>query len=142
MRFGHQFLRPLRRFQLYFICLRLNLFSQSGKGGQACANGVIATIGAVAVAGAVTGGAIAFASNDSEGGVSGPQADRVLQVALQATGGGTASAVERDGENGGVWEVEVRKPDGAIVDVRPDENYSVLMVEGDNETGDTDDAGA
>jgi hypothetical protein len=99
---------------------------------------VIAGIGAVVITAAV-GGAFAFAGNDSEGSVTGRQADRAIHAALEATGGGTANAVERDSENGGSWEVEVKKPDGAIVDVRLDSDYSVLMVEGDNETADTND---
>ena len=103
---------------------------------------LIAGVGAVVLAATVAGGAIAFASNDGEGGVTGPQADRAVQAALEATGGGTANAVERDGESGGVWEVEVRKPDGAIVDVRLDENYNVVVIDGDNETADTNDSGA
>jgi hypothetical protein len=61
---------------------------------------VIAGIGAVVITAAV-GGAIAFASNDSEGVVTGRQADRAIHAALEATGGGTANAVERDSENGG-----------------------------------------
>jgi hypothetical protein len=48
--------------------------------------------------------------------------------------------VERDSENGGYWEVEVRKLDGAIVDVRLNRDYSVLLIEGDKETADTNDA--
>jgi hypothetical protein len=103
---------------------------------------VIEGIAAVSVAGVFTGGAMAFASNDSEGGVTGRQADRAIQAAIEATGGGTANAVERDGENGGVWEVEVSEPDGAIVDVRLDRSYSVVLVEGDNETTDTNDGGS
>jgi len=74
---------------------------------------VIGGIVAVAVAGTVTGGAIAFASNDGEGGASGPQADRAVQAALEATGGGTVGGVERDGESGGVWEVEVHSHCGS-----------------------------
>jgi hypothetical protein len=100
---------------------------------------VIAGIGAVLITAAI-GGAFAFAGNDSEGSVTGGQADRAIHAALEATGGGTANAVERDSENGGSWEVEVKKPDGAIVDVRLNADYSVLMVEGDNETPDTNDA--
>jgi hypothetical protein len=99
----------------------------------------IAGIGAVVITAAV-GGAIAFASNDSEGVVTGRQADRAIHAALEATGGGTANAVERDSENGGSWEVEIKTPDGAIVDVRLNEDHSVLVVEGDNETADTNDA--
>jgi hypothetical protein len=100
---------------------------------------VIAGFGAVVITAAV-GGAIAFASNDSEGGVTGHQADRAIRAALEATGGGTANAVERDLENGGYWEVEVRKPNGAPVDVRLNRDYSVLVVEGDNATAVTNDA--
>lgn len=99
--------------------------------------GAIVVIGSVA---AVTGGAIALAGNDSEGGVTGPQADRAIRAALAATGGGTASAVERDSESGGSWEVEVRRPDGGIVDVRLDDRYRLVVVEGDQESSDRDDA--
>ena len=102
---------------------------------------VIAGIGSVVITAAV-GGAIAFASNDSEGAVSGREAHRAIGAALEATRGGTAEAVERDPENGGYWEVEVRKPDGAIVDVRLNEDYSVVVVEGDEEKADTNDAGS
>jgi hypothetical protein len=41
--------------------------------------------------------------------------------------------VERDGENGATWEVEVTKPNGKTVDVRLDENYQVVVIEGDGE---------
>ena len=101
---------------------------------------VIVGIGSVVITGAV--GAIAFASNDSEAGVTGRQADRALHAALEATQGGTANAVERDSENGGYWEVEVRKPNGVLVDVRLNRDYSVLVIEGDNETADPNDAGS
>ena len=103
---------------------------------------VIAGIGASAMALAIGGGAIALATNDSEAGVTGPQRDRAVQAALEATGGGTANAVERDGENSAVWEVEVRKPDGVIVDVRLDENFSPVVIEGDSETSDHGDSGS
>ena len=102
---------------------------------------VITGIGAVIITAAI-GGAIAFASSDSEGDVTGRQADRAIHAALEATRGGTANAVERDSENGGYWEVEVRKPNGALVDVRLNRDYSVLVIEGDNEAADTNDAGA
>jgi hypothetical protein len=100
---------------------------------------VIAGIGSVVITAAV-GGAIAFASSDSEGGVTGRQADRAIHAALEATRAGTANAVERDSENGAYWEVEVRKPNGVIVDVRLKRDYSVLVVESDNETADRNDA--
>ena len=102
---------------------------------------VIAGVGSVVVTAAV-GGAFAFASNDSEGGVTGRQADRAIHAALAATGGGIANAVERDSENGGYWEVEVAKTDGSVVDVRLNRDFSVRVIEGDNETADTNDAGS
>jgi outer membrane lipoprotein SlyB len=44
--------------------------------------------------------------------------------------------VERDGENGATWEVEVTKTDGKTVDVRLDESYELVVVEGDDERKD------
>ncbi len=56
--------------------------------------------------------------------------------ALEETAGGTANAVERDSENGATWEVEVTTPAGKTVDVRLDENFHVVVVEGDSERSD------
>ena len=51
-------------------------------------------------------------------------------------------AYERDGEDGATYEVEVRKPDGSVVDVRLDASYGVVVIEGDQESNDgADDAG-
>jgi hypothetical protein len=96
----------------------------------------LAVVIAVAAIAAVTGGAIATASNDSEGGVTGPQADRATAAALRATDGGTANSVELDDENGATWEVEVTKTDGRTVDVRLDDAYQVVVIEGDGESPD------
>jgi len=99
---------------------------------------VIAGIVGLVAAGTITGGAIAFASgNDGEGNVTGRQADRAIAAALAATGGGNANGVERDSENGATWEVEVSTPDGRLVDVRLDADFSVMAVEGDSESADT-----
>jgi hypothetical protein len=90
---------------------------------------------------AAAGGAIALAGNsDSEGGVTGPQADRAIRAALEVTGGGTANAVERDNENGATWEVEVSTPEGNTVDVRLDDQYGLVIIEGDGESADDGDA--
>lgn len=99
-------------------------------------------IGVVALgaAAALAGGAIAVAGGDSEGTVTGPQADRAVKAALEATDGGTANAVELDTEDGATWEVEVTKSDGQTVDVRLDENFDVVVIEGDSEAPDDDDA--
>jgi hypothetical protein len=87
--------------------------------------------GAAAVA--VAGTAVAGGMGDSEGGLTGPQADRAVAAALRATGGGHANSVERDSENGATWEVEVTRPDGTTVDVRLDENFKLVVIEGDSE---------
>jgi hypothetical protein len=94
----------------------------------------------LAIAAAGAGTAIAT-SDDGEGGATGPQADRAKAAALEITHGGNANAVERDSENGATWEVEVTKPDGNTVDVRLDENYQLVVVEGDTESNDSDDSG-
>jgi len=65
--------------------------------------------------------------------VTGSGADKATAAALKVTGGGTANSVERDSENGAVWEVEVTKPDGNTVDVRLDEGYGLVVVEADSE---------
>lgn len=97
---------------------------------------VIAAAGA-GVALAVTAGGIAAATNGDDGPVSHQytqqQADAATEAALKATGGGTANSVETDNENGATYEVEVTQTDGTTVDVRLDENYQVVVIEGDNE---------
>ena len=97
------------------------------------------------VAGAGVGAALAVAAAGvavaAGGGDDGPashqytqqQADEATKAALKATGGGTANSVETDNENGAIYEVEVSKPDGTTVDVRLDENYKVVVIEGDSE---------
>ena len=91
---------------------------------------------ALATALAATGG-IAVATSGDDGPASHQytpdQADRAKEAALAATGGGTANSVETDNENGATYEVEVTKPDGTTVDVRLDETYQVVVIEGDAE---------
>jgi uncharacterized membrane protein YkoI len=89
---------------------------------------VLAVVGAgVAVAGGLEPG-----ENGSQD-FTQQQADRATAAALDATGGGTANSVERDNENGATWEVEVTKSDGSTVDVRLDQKYAVVVIEGDTE---------
>jgi uncharacterized membrane protein YkoI len=91
-------------------------------------------VGVVALAISAGGAAVALATGDDEDAtVTGPGADRAQAAALRLTGGGAANAVERDSENGATWEVEVTKPDGQTVDVRLDESYHLVTVEGDSE---------
>jgi uncharacterized membrane protein YkoI len=89
--------------------------------------------GAIAALG-VGGAAVAGATgSDSGENAKGPGADRATAAALAITGG-TANSVERDGENGATWEVEVTKDDGNTVDVRLDDSYHLVVIEGDGDT--------
>ncbi len=74
------------------------------------------------------------ASSDDGGRVSSRQAEQATTAALQLTDGGTANSVERDGENGATWEVEVTRPDGVTVDVRLDESYRLVVIESDSDS--------
>ena len=95
---------------------------------------VAVTSAAVAVLGLGIGSAVAARGGDDEGGgATGPAARKAVAAALKATGGGTANAVERDGEDGATWEVEVAKRDGTTVDVRLDESLGLVVVERDGE---------
>jgi predicted regulator of Ras-like GTPase activity (Roadblock/LC7/MglB family) len=98
---------------------------------------VVVAAGAGAVL-AVAAGGVAVATSGDDGPVSHQytpaQADAATEAALEATGGGTANSVETDNENGATYEVEVTRPDGQTVDVRLDEHYRVVVIEGDHET--------
>ena len=91
--------------------------------------GAVAALGAggAAIAGAVSGG-----GDEGDQGATGPGAAQAREAALAITGG-HANAVERDGENGATWEVEVRRADGSTVDVRLDERFNLVVTEPDSE---------
>jgi len=97
---------------------------------------VLAAAGAGAAL-AVTAAGVAVATGGDDGRASHrytqEQADAAKKAALEATAGGTANSVETDSENGATYEVEVTKTDGKTVDVRLDENYNVVVIEGDSE---------
>ena len=98
---------------------------------------VVIGAAAIGVAAVIVGGGIAVAGNGDDGPASHQytqeQADAATRAALEATHGGTANSVESDSENGATYEVEVTTTDGDIVDVRLDENYQVVVIEGDSE---------
>ena len=99
----------------------------------------LVTGAAVAIIGAGATAAVSAAGEDGEVGstnVTSQEKHDATAAALEATGGGTANSVERDSENGATFEVEVTKPDGNTVDVRLDEKYRVVVIEGDSESGD------
>jgi len=90
--------------------------------------GAVLALSAAGVGVAVAGGE----SGDAKEQVSGPAADKARAAALAAHPG-TANSVERDSENGATWEVEITGSDGKTVDVRLDQNYKVVIIEGDHE---------
>ena len=101
---------------------------------------LLAGVGAVSML-ALGGAAIARgtgAFDDGDESVTGAQADRSRAAALDITGGGTANAVERDSEAGATWEVEVTRKDGSTVDVRLDDSFRLVTIDGDSEAPDSD----
>jgi hypothetical protein len=109
--------------------------SRALKIGAANGGAVVLALGGAAIAKA-TG-----AFDDGESNLTGAQADRARAAALRITGGGRANAVERDSEAGATYEVEVTKPDGNTVDVRLDENFKLVVIDGDSESNDSADDG-
>jgi uncharacterized membrane protein YkoI len=101
--------------------------------------GVLIAVGAGVVLAGAAGG-IAVATDGDDGPASHQytkqQAAAATRAALEATGGGTANSVETDSEDGATYEVEVTKPDGTTVDVRLDESFHVVVIEGDGDSGD------
>ena len=100
---------------------------------------MVALAGAGVVVAATAGG-VAATTGEDDGPASHQythdQAASATRAALEATGGGTANSVESDNENGATYEVEVTKTNGTTVDVRLDENYQVVVIEGDSDSGD------
>ena len=88
----------------------------------------------LALAGIGAGVGKAVGGDDGDEQATGPAADRARAAALKLIPGGRANAVERDSEDGATWEVEVTRPDGGTVDVRLDEAYRVVTIEGDSES--------
>ena len=92
---------------------------------------------ALALAAGGAGAAVAVGGgDDGEANVTGPGADRARAAALTLYPGARANSVERDGENGATWEVEITRTDGDTIDVRLDENLKLVVAEGDSEAED------
>jgi uncharacterized membrane protein YkoI len=98
---------------------------------------MIATGAALAVASGAAGAAIAVTGGEDSQ-VTGPEADKAKAAALAGYPGARATAVERDNEGGGAWQVEVSRQDGTTVDVELDFAYKVVAAETDSDHGDDD----
>lgn len=104
---------------------------------------VLGAVSAAVVAAGALGGVAVAGDQQDDGPASRDyteqEAQQARDAALDATGGGTVNSIELDSENGATWEVEVAEPDGDVVDVRLDEDFGVVVVEGDAESPDADD---
>lgn len=89
---------------------------------------------------ALGGGGIAYANgvgdDERDAVVTGPDADRAGQVAVSSLGGGSVVKVVRESDDGGSFDVEVRKTDGAVVDVHVSSAFAV--VPGGDDSGGND----
>ena len=79
-------------------------------------------------------------SDDTDQQVRGSDAERAARAAVDAAGGGRASAVEREDEPGVAWEVEVVQPDGTQVEVDLDRNFGRVATDRDDDGAKDDDA--
>ncbi len=82
--------------------------------------------GALALAALATvAGVVFFGTRSAQAGSPSQRAD-VEAAAIAAAGGGQVVEVEQEGENGSVWEVEVSRPDGTVVEVALDADLRVI----------------
>src|SRR5687768_6373474 len=102
---------------------------------------IISTTAAVIVA-LGAGGAVWATAANADPSVQGADRDRVGNAAVQAVGGGTVLDVETSDDAGEAYEVEVRKADGAEVDVVLDKDLKVISQgadDSDDDAGETPD---
>jgi hypothetical protein len=101
--------------------------------------GAVAALAALALGGAAiagaTGGGGGSDRGDGDGELSGAVEKQAGSTALKATGGGTLGHIERDGEKGATYEVEVGRANGSQVDVRLDDSFGVVAIDGDHGDG-------
>ena len=89
---------------------------------------------AMALAGAGAGVAVA-AGGDDDAPLTGQTLERASAAATQATGGGTVIETEA-GDDDAAYGVEVRLPDGWVVEVNLDDTFAVLGQEADDDGAD------
>ena len=88
---------------------------------------------AMAVVASTQATASSARDDDHESPIPAADQERAGKAALEAVGGGTVESVDRDGEAGATWEVEVTKTDGNKVDVLLDAEFRVISVGGEQE---------
>jgi hypothetical protein len=86
---------------------------------------IVGGAAAVAIVGGGAGVAIANAVGDADEPLAGSAPQRASAAALGYTGGGTVIETEA-GDGGAAYGVEVRLPDGGVVEVTLDERFHVV----------------
>lgn len=90
-------------------------------------------VGAAAAVVVAAGGGIALATaSDDDQPLSGTTLEQATKAALAHTGGGTVLETE-GGDDGAAYGVEVRTPDGAVVEVSLDSDFRVIGQETDDD---------
>lgn len=90
---------------------------------------------AVVVGGA---GAVLATSADDDSQLTGESRDKAVAAARAHVGEGDVTDTEI-GDDGAAYGVEIRKPDGAQVEVHLDKDYKVTGTEADDDSGPDDD---
>ena len=94
---------------------------------------IVVGVAGLAVAAAAAGAAVAAGGDDdADRQATGAGAQRARDAALKLYAGGTVTGIERDVEGRRVWEVEVRRADGSVVDVDLDARLHRLGAERDD----------
>jgi hypothetical protein len=93
----------------------------------------------IAVAGLVGGsGAVMAAGAGDDAPLTGESRDKAVAAARAHVGEGEVTDTEV-GDDGAAYGVEIRKPDGAQVEVNLDQDYKVTGTEADDDSGPDDD---
>jgi uncharacterized membrane protein YkoI len=95
----------------------------------------------IAVAVVVGGAGAVMATNaEDDAQLTGESRDRAVAAAKAHVGEGEVTDTEL-GDDGAAYGVEIRKPDGAQVEVNLDKDYKVTGTEADDDSGPDDDTG-
>jgi hypothetical protein len=106
----------------------MNRRTKLGVGGAAAV--VVIGVGSFFGIAAATGG-----DDDQE--LTGSARDRAIEAALASTGGGKVLETEA-GDDGAAYSVEVRRPDGTVVEVQLDSGFHVTHSASDDDGGGQD----
>ena len=88
--------------------------------------------GALALAAIVGTTGMAIANNDDDRPLSGSNLEQASKAAIEHTGGGVVVETEV-GDDGAAYGVEVRLPDGRVVEVALDERFQVIGADNDDD---------